>query len=170
MRVVRARHDSVGERAEPPEQAFGVARRAKEAEVVTEHHDRVEPANGVVEVFEGEQPHVANSACACHLDRARRDVDPDDASPTPLQFQSRAPRAHTGVKHPAAHEAECTTLHRRPVGDGCEVDHLHCVEEPVVPLDDLQAGPPEEHLPKGVRHARNLYPEANDLDARMSSR
>src|SRR2546423_1339987 len=109
--VIRPCNDPVGQRAEALEQAMGFARRAKEAEVVAKHDDRVKGANRFVTLLEREQPHIANSAPTCHLDRTRRYIDPDDAPSTPLQFQGRSPSAHASIKHPPAHPTEGATLY-----------------------------------------------------------
>src|SRR5262249_28892257 len=106
---------------------------------------------------EREQPYVAASALTRHLDRARRDVDPDDTTSTALVFQRHSPRAHSDVEHPPAHPAECATLDRGPPGDGCDVAQHRSADEPIVPLDDLWACPVEEHLSKRVRDVSNLH-------------
>jgi hypothetical protein len=114
-------------------------RASDQAEVVSEHDDRVERAERFVHVLDGEHARVANTPAAADLDRAGRRIDADDLDRFLLEVEGDAASAAACVEHASAYVA-----HRLPIGGfplpigGEEVVTGEDRHEAVVAFDDLE--------------------------------
>jgi hypothetical protein len=157
--VSRLGHDApaVARKAmEAAQQPLGLRRVRDQAEVVSEHDDRVEEAERLVYVVDRAEAYIAHAASAAHLDCAGRDVDADDVLAALLEVEADSPAAATDVERATADEAHRLSFHCRPTAEGCEVEARANgrVDEAVIPLDDLERAAAfqrgQEHLPVAV--------------------
>ena len=142
--VPRLRKDArvlAGQSAQPAQETLRLRSAAEDAEVVAEHHDRVDDAQRLLDVGEVEQPCVAYAPPATDLDGAGRVVDRDDLVPALLKVQRDATCAGADVEHAASYKAHRLSVMCRPLSERSEVQLRPldvCVDKPVLALDDLR--------------------------------
>jgi hypothetical protein len=138
------------------QESLGLRRARDEAEVVPEHHDRVEDAERLVDVVDRAQADVAHAAPVAYLDGARRDVDADYVLPALLQVEADPAAAATDVEHASADESHRLPIQTVPPSKGGEIHRWTSsrFDEAVVAFHDLgyvtsvERG--QEHLPVAV--------------------
>jgi hypothetical protein len=120
------------------EQILRRAFAADEPEVVSEHEQRVEATEAVVDLVEPQEANVANSSPPAGGDGAGGRVDPDHVQTPLLKMKADAPRPAAEVEHPPPDEAHGPSLDRRPAPE--RLDQVAAVvgeDHSVVALDDL---------------------------------
>src|SRR5262249_5651998 len=124
------------------------------------HHDRVERAERLIDVFGGEQTDIANASLPGAANRTGRGVDADHLEASILEMEADAAAAASYVEHPSSDESH--RLAFEPIAPPRErLDEVSRVEghdEAVVSLDDLGSLPTVEHVGKDraihvVRHS-----------------
>ena len=118
MGVDGVEHDScvrTRKRVEPFQQSRRFVHAASQAEIAAEEEDRVEDSKALVDVLQGEQPHVEDASSAADLDRTGRDVDGDCVEPSSLGLQGVTPGACADVEDAPADELERGSLRLDPL-------------------------------------------------------
>src|SRR5579859_4015432 len=126
-----------GHAVQSPQQPLRLRLALEQAEVVHEHHDRVELAERAVDFVERKHLRAPDAAAPRDTDGEWRDVDRDDGMAPPLELERDAAGAGSDVEDAPAHVPERLPLDGLPATERMEIGGRRLgVDEPVVPFDD----------------------------------